>query len=284
MAISTQKAQLLERVSDAIRSSGWQVIYENDDHPARLLAFNGSQRRPLLIYIWRVTVGGPVGVRPKGEFRIQLTGVTPPFQRSTDFQTLLLGYFEEEDVFVGFDVSRRPQMWGSSPSVQVRYSAIQDAKVRGFGFYRRQTASNAELAIAFRPDAIMDYVVRQSELHLFADDPGATRSLEDAAERASTGREKNVDLDAVAGHGRREAVRTIIERVGQQNFRSRILSVYGNQCAICSTQLNLVDAAHIVPVPGGVRTRRATDFHFARFTTLFTTEDWLASSPTIEYL
>ena len=142
-------------------------------------------------------------------------------------------------------------MWGSSPSVQVRYSAIQDAKVRGFGFYRRQTASNAELAIAFRPDAIMDYVVRQSELHLFADDPGATRSLEDAAERALTGREKNVDLDAVAGHGRREAVRTIIERVGQQNFRSRILSVYGNQCAICSTQLNLVDAAHIVPVPGG---------------------------------
>jgi putative restriction endonuclease len=251
MPLSTQKAQLIERVSDAIQSAGWRVIFENDDHPARILAFNDGQKRPLLVYIWKITAGGPAGVRPAGEFRIQLTGVQPPFQRSTDFQTLLLGYYEVSDIFVGFDVSRRPQMWGSSPSVQVRLSAIEDAVSRGFGFYRRQTATNAELAIAFRPEAFMDYVARQADLHLFADDPIATASLEEAAEQASDGRGAAVNLDVVAGQGRRETVRTVVERVGQQNFRARVLTVYANQCAVCSTQLNLLDAAHIVPLPGG---------------------------------
>jgi putative restriction endonuclease len=68
---------------------------------------------------------------------------------------------------------------------------------------------------------------------------------------AAHGAETEVDLDAVAGHGRRETVRTVVERIGQQNFRSRILVVYGHQCGICTTQLNLLDAAHIVPVPAG---------------------------------
>jgi putative restriction endonuclease len=252
MTVSAQKAQLLEHVSDAIRSAGWQAIYENGDHPARILAFKGLERRPLLVYIWSISPGGGgPGVRPEGEIRIQLTGVPPPFQRSTDFQTLLLGYSEQDDIFAGFDVSRRPQIWGRSPSVQLRQFAVEDAKTRGFGFYRRQTRSHAELAVAFRPDAIMDYVIRQADLHLFADDEQATESLEDATIEAAQGREAEVDLDAVAGHGRRETVRTVIERVGQQNFRSRILAVYGHRCAVCTTQLNLLDAAHIVPVPGG---------------------------------
>ena len=251
MLASSQKALLLERVADAIRDSGWSVIFQDTNHPARMLAFNDSDRRPLLVYIWKITPGGPVGVRPSGEIRIQLTGVPPPFRRSTDFQTLLLGYSEEDDIFAGFDVSRRPQIWGSSPSVQLRQSAVEDAKRRGFGFYRRATTTKAELAIAFQPQAFMDYVTRQAELHLFADDLQAVSSLEAAAADVSQGRGRAVDFDAIGGAGRREAVRTVMERVGQQNFRSRVLAVYGHQCAVCSTQLNVLDAAHIVPVPGG---------------------------------
>jgi putative restriction endonuclease len=97
----------------------------------------------------------------------------------------------------------------------------------------------------------MDYIRRQADLHLFADDPTAVAALEDASARAARGAETQVDLDAVGGEGRKETIRTVIERVGQQNFRSRILAVYGHQCAVCTTQLNLLDAAHIIPVPGG---------------------------------
>jgi putative restriction endonuclease len=251
MTLSAQKALLIEQIADAIRGSGWQVIFENNEHPTRLLAFNGSDRRPLLVYVWRITPGGPAGVRPTGEIRIQLTGVTPPFQRSNEFQTLLLGYFEEEDIFVGYDVSRRPQSWGSSPSVQLRMSAIEDARTNGFGFYSRHTRSNSELAIAFRPDSIMDYVIRQSALHGFAGDPEATAALQSATQDVAGGRDTSINLDAISGQGRREAVRTVVERVGQQNFRARVLAVYEHHCAACATQLNLLDAAHIVPVPGG---------------------------------
>ena len=60
--------------------------------------------------------------------------------------------------------------------------------------------------------------------------------------------EPDVDLDRIGSHGRREVVRTVSERVGQENFRARVLRAYRRHCAMCALQLDLVVAAHIVPV------------------------------------
>jgi putative restriction endonuclease len=91
----------------------------------------------------------------------------------------------------------------------------------------------------------MDYVEQQSTLHEFAGNVEASEILAEAA-RGSV-----VDLDHVTGHGRRRAVRRVVERVGQENFRTRVLTVYDYCCAVCDVQLELVEAAHIVPVPAG---------------------------------
>ena len=55
---------------------------------------------------------------------------------------------------------------------------------------------------------------------------------------------------------RREIIKTTRRWIRQRDFRGRILSAYRNQCAICRIQLNLVEAAHIVPVS----TRGSSDF------------------------
>ena len=147
------------------------MVFENEDHPARIRVFRDSIARNLLVYIWRLTPGGPGGVRPAGELRIQMTGVTPPLVLGPGFQTLLLGWHQPSGIFAGFDVTRRPRNWGRSPSVQIRQMAIQDADRGGFGVYRRATRGGGEMAVAFAPEAFMDYVEQQSSLHEFANLP-----------------------------------------------------------------------------------------------------------------
>lgn len=245
MPLSAEKRLLVDRVRNAIYECGWEMVFENDGHPIRIRVFRGSGTRRLLVYIWRLTPGGPRGVRPAGELRIQMTGVDPPLLLGEDFQTLLLGWHPPTGMFAGFDVTRRPRVWGASPSVQIRQSAIEDAQLGGFGVYRRATGGEGEIAIAFAPLAFMDYVEQQSTLHEFAASVADTEILAEAA------RGVEVNLDHVGSHGRREAVRKVMERRGQENFRLRVLTVYDYCCAACEVQLDLVDAAHIIPVPVG---------------------------------
>jgi putative restriction endonuclease len=251
MPLSAEKRLLVDRVRDAIYICGWKMVFEDDDHPIRIRVFRGSDTHQLLIYIWRLTPGGPRGVRPTGELRIQLTGVEPPLILSQEFQTLLLGWHEPSETFAGFDVTRRPRIWGASPSVQIRETAIRDASREGFGVYRRATGGSGEIAVAFAPEAFIAYVEEQSRLHEFAANAEESEVLVEAA------RGEHVDLDRIAGHGRREAVRRVVDRVGQVNFRIRVLTVYDHACAACGVQLELVEAAHIVPVPVGGDNRTA---------------------------
>lgn len=248
MPLSQEKQQLVARVQEAINSSGWQMIFENNEHPCFLRAFRADETIRMLVYIWRLTRGGPPGVRPTGEFRIQLTGVDAPLRTGRGFVTLLLGWHEPLEVFAGFDVSRRPRAWGASPSVQIRETALREAARKGFGFYRRATAEG-EIAVALSPDCFMEYVKNQARFHEFSAHPDEVRVLQ-----AVVGGEEDVeegpevDLDRIGSHGRREVVRTVRERVGQENFRARVLAAYRRHCAMCALQLNLVVAAHIVPV------------------------------------
>ena len=224
------------------------MIYESDEHPCFLRAFRGKETIRMLVYIWKLTRGGPPGVRPAGEFRIQLTGIEAPLRTGRDFVTLLLGWHELLEVFAGFDVSRRPRPWGASPSVQIREIALREAARKGFGFYRRATREG-EIAVALSPDCFMDYAKNQARFHEFAAHPDEVRVLD-----AVVGGEEDIevtpdiDLDRIGSHGRREVVRTVKERVGQENFRARVLAAYQRHCAMCALQLNLVVAAHIVPV------------------------------------
>lgn len=247
--LSPEKQELMTRVQEAIVLSGWQVIFENNDHPCFLKAFRDNETVRMLVYIWRLTRGGPPGIRPVGEFRIQLTSVPPPLRTGRDFVTLLLGWHETFEVFTGFDVSRRPQRWGHSPSVQIRENALRGAAKKGFDVYRRATKGGGELAVAMAPNCFMEYVKNQARFHEFAahpDEVGIIHSVvggeEDIEETPA------VDLDRIGSHGRRKVVRTIQERVGQENFKARVLAAYRRHCAMCALQLDLVVAAHIVPV------------------------------------
>jgi len=95
----------------------------------------------------------------------------------------------------------------------------------------------------------MEYVQNQARFHEFAAHPEEVRVLHSVVGGEEDVEETpEVDLDRIGSHGRREVVRTVRERVGQENFRARVLTAYRRHCAMCALQLDLVVAAHIVPV------------------------------------
>jgi putative restriction endonuclease len=236
------KEALLGHVCNAIESSGWSAIILNREHPFRINATREADiTRQLLVYIWNVTPGGPTGIRPVGEYRIQLTGVSPPLRIEPNCQTLLLGWYEALGVFAGYDVGHHVTFSVRSPSIQVREGTLEQAIQHGLAF---QSRGNNEVVAAFAPDQFMNYVLQQHPLHRFRRPPEV-----EILQTASTGNEPPTeDIEVIVPRERQETVRTVIEWSRRRDFRIRVLNVYGHRCSVCQIQLGLVEAAHIIPV------------------------------------
>lgn len=233
------KSQLLERVLHAVEAGEHHAILVNRLHPFLVRVFRGEERDTLDLrtYIWNCTHGGKN--RAPDEYRVQLTGVVPRILNATE-RTLLLGWHEELRVFVGFDISRHAGQSSSSPSIQVKEETLMHARDRGFAAYDR---ANGEVAIAFRPEFLVDYARQLTELH---------RPTAQAAPFIEVlndiGRASDQDIHRVPEAARREVLATIRRKYREQDFRFRVLGAYGHRCAMCGLQLSLVEAAHIIPV------------------------------------
>ncbi|MBI3609782.1 MAG: HNH endonuclease [Nitrospirae bacterium] len=239
MATRLSKDELIDRVLRAVRVCGWNALILAQRHPAKLSIFLDERRQVVLVYIWNLTHGG--FPRDPNELRIQVTGIDR-FVEEKGAKTLVLGWSEDEQVFAAFDVTKhRRSMRGRSPSLQVRIEALKAAKKNGFAPHHRTGIS--EVAIAFRPDFISTYVEELEALHLSGKHPSELNTLERIA--AADPVEKIVDIPA----GPRKTVLQKVQRkVRDARFRTNVLAVYDHRCAVSGIQLDLLDAAHIIPV------------------------------------
>lgn len=242
MAAPLSKAVLLERIRDAVYASGWSLIYEADPslHPFRLRVFKEDISISTFIYIWSLTHGGG-SARPKDEYRIQMTGVDFPLIISTDPKTLLLGWHEHLGVFAGFDVQKHQTSTSRSPSIQIHLQTLEAAQQRSFSYQRK---GNDEIAVAFSPDLFAEYVRQREILHQFAENETELRALEAATAEESV----PADMLQHLSTERQIVIQTIARRLREPSFRTRVLSAYAHHCAICDLQLELLEAAHIIPV------------------------------------
>ena len=237
-----RKFDLLDNIVQAINESGFNVLYVGDinDHPFLLKIYNDTESYLLRIYIWNLTHGGGAA-RPADEYRIQITGVTRFEQRAGE-KTLILGWWGQVGVFAGFDFNHHNGRLGASPSIQIREENLRNALINGFSACDR---GNGEIAIAFRPDFFGDYVRDLEELHQL----GESQREVEVVEQVAAG---NLEINSVAvqelPEERQVIIATVNRKLREKSFAKRVLTAYGNQCAFCGMQLNLVDAAHILPV------------------------------------
>lgn len=236
------KRLLFEKVVWAIRGCGWSVIYLSklSDHPFRIRMFRDTETYTVRVYIWNMTHGGG-HARPADEYRIQITGVSR-FEAEPEGKTLILGWWDEASVFAGFDYRKHTALLGASPSMQIREEFLREAYERGFAPCNK---GNREIAIAFRPDFIAEYIRFLEPLHDAGKSPVDFSILSSISQDPAAVNDS--DLQKVS-EPRRSAVASIRRALRDSSFNQRVLTAYGHQCAMCSLQMDLVEGAHIVPV------------------------------------
>lgn len=213
------------------------------DLPFNIRIFNDNESYDLSIYGWGVTHGG--GQRSRTEYRIQVQ--VEQFQLKTGFQTLVLGWWAEGEVFAGFDVRKHLGMLGDNPSIQISRDALERAKSNGIATHSKE---NQEIAVSFRPDFFVDYVKNLENIHNFGESAQDLLELETAIQKTSEDEDFQVNEEVIerASEPRKRIIQTVTRSVRESSFKWRVLDAYSHQCAFCSIQLNLIDAAHIVQV------------------------------------
>lgn len=234
------KPQLLERFEDAIRLSGWSLLYlSRKKHPARYQVYRDDRSFPVKVYIWNITHGG--ATRAADEYRIQITGIAK-FEPETDARNLILGWWDDVAVFAAWDIRQHSGVLGSSPSMQVSEGALRQALLTGFAPYINQ---KGETAIAFRPDFIGTYIQFLEQIHDSGTVPAEARLLTRLSEDPEVVRDQDIEEDVL--EKRRFAVLATKRALRALDFSRRVLSAYEHRCAMCGVQLRLVDGAHILP-------------------------------------
>lgn len=199
--------------------------------------------KPYRIFSWRISHGGKG--RPKDEYRVQTTrpGEMPFAGRGPG--TLLLGWYEELDVFAAWDVRMHPRP-KKSDSLQVRLPVLEAAASEGLVARTRAVSAGTEVVVVFRPEAMTTYLEMAELL------PGTRASKKDveATARAASGESVPV-AELPKNAGRRRQIREIREKVRDQRFRTRVIDAYGGHCAFCGLGGGLAQAAHIAGVGEG---------------------------------
>ena len=237
------KQHLLRQIEKGLEKSGWKILHLCDlwEHPARYRITRDGSSFVFTAYIWNITHGG--GPRSQAEYRIQVTGLHPrQFVPDPQGRTAILGYWDAEAVFAGFDHDFHAGPLGGSPSFQVGRKALEDAKQKGLAVHKKGTG---ELVIGFRREFVGTYVEHLKALHASGQKRDEVDLLSELSENPTDITRE--DIEARVQEPRRYAIVQTRQALRDIDFRDRVLRAYSHQCAICDMQLGLLDGAHIYP-------------------------------------
>jgi putative restriction endonuclease len=238
------KKQLLATVERSINESEWNFLYitPRNQHPACYRIYrDGKPGVNVRVYIWNISHGGGAA-RAANEFRIQITGFDH-FEQVGSEKTIILGWWDDVGAFAGFDYRYHSGPLGASPSMQVSGETMRRAHVNGFAPYHK---GSGEIAIAFRPDFMGTYIANLEHLHDLGDSADFN-VLQKVAENPAVVSDAEIAQEATTPE-REFAIITTKRALRDISFRRRVLTAYSHRCALCGIQLDLLDAAHILPV------------------------------------
>lgn len=229
------KRELLTKVMDGLRSGGASPILIEAKSPflIRASAPDGALMN-LRVYVYNCTHGG--NLRANDEYRIQVT--VPHLEMRKGEICLLLGWHDEIQAFAAWNPKAYRYHRGQSPSTQVKEGTLLNALSLPMALQRTKTLG---IVVAFRSPMLADYAYARDEIHEVQSDEEV-----ELIERLDTASQQDIDRGVPAP--RRIVFRAVAVRYRAHDFRDRVLTAYGSQCAVCDAQLGLVDAAHISPV------------------------------------
>ena len=218
------KPALFQQVEQAIRLSGWWFLTlpTSESYCRRYHVYTDAQAFPIIVYIWNVSHGGGAA-RAANEYRIQVTGLSR-FIPEQGGKTLILGWWDDAGVFVGFDYTRHSGILGASPSLQISIQALEDAHRNGFATYTKGTG---ETAITFKPDFFGHYIEHLESLHRCGESPQTSTLLQRIGENPYDVPDEEIDS---VPQERQYVVVTTRRALRELGFRDRVLTAYSFPC------------------------------------------------------
>lgn len=242
---------LLSRLSAALPAGTVVESSQGMIHPV-LLRVPGFGR--VRVYLWTITPDrSAASARPPGEYKIQLIVDGQPRGRrgSIDLSgayTALLGYSPEFGVFAAWEANRYSD-FAYSANAQVREGLLLEARTNGWAVAApRRIRSGQEVRVAFTPGNLSTFLRTSRE----ADSRGLEGLRREAFFLARTPNARIPDPPArereLVTYIARERDRIAANRLRRDSrFAPAVKEQYDHSCAICSTQLEIVEAAHIIP-------------------------------------
>ena len=230
------KTDLFYALYDAFRQHTDSVYFVSGTNPYRF----SFQDESVTIFIGNIH--SAMRADPD-EYRIQCPGNMPAtlhdLRRKGD-KVLVLGFSADAHAFSAWDpdrfLIRNPRR---RFSVYTRLSCMREANAEGFSTY---IDTNGQNVILFCSDLLGLYVENSTVLH-----QATARTLRRIAEvynNTQSGQPPPA-RPIVVNRQRIRVTRTEYSR--SPRFRRDVLRAYAHRCAMCGIQLDLVDAAHIVP-------------------------------------
>ncbi len=232
------KTDLFHALFDAFRQHTDSVYFERGANPYRFF-FKGE---PITVFIGNIHSARRLD---QDEYRIQCPGHLPATLRNLRRQgdrVFVLGFSADVHAFSAWDPDRflkRNQR--RRFSIYTRLSVMQEATLRGFSTY---TDTNGQNVIMLRPELLGLYVENSTALHQVNATDEELQSIAEVYSNTPLGQQPPA-RPIVVDRQRIRVNRTQYSR--SPRFRQEVLRAYSHRCAMCGIQLDLVDAAHIVP-------------------------------------
>lgn len=220
---------------DSLRLYSDNVVFIDGNNPYRF----SINKKTFYVLIKNVHESGDGRVN-QDECRIQVSK-TGNFYDALNSRTdvIVLGYFADEKVFTAWNPFLMRDRFNLKQTISLysRFSVQRKATIDKISTYRD---TNGQSIISFLPDYLGLYLENLSHIHLLNDEE--LLSLVNNSDKLNT-TNQNGFSDFPEGH--LTITHTRYKR--DPRFKSIVYSAYDNRCAMCGIQLELIEAAHIVP-------------------------------------
>ena len=228
--------ELLQAVIDACRHRTEAILYVQGRNPFSV-SVDGREVTLFVANVSHARRSDP------DEFRIQCPGDLPEELsrlRGSGQSVCVLGYNADTDTFSAWDPERFVQRSRSTQrfSLYTRLSNHEKASSDGFSIYRDATGQNV---LSFRPEFLGLYVGNTEAMHQATAE--ALQNIVNAHRETRSG----VASRRIVTVGRRRIQITQTQYARSPQFREAVREAYENRCAMCGVQLELIEAAHLVP-------------------------------------
>ena len=220
---------------DSLRLYSDNVVFLDGNNPYRF----SINKRIYYVLIKNVHESGDGRDNPD-ECRIQVSkSIKFNEALASRNDVIVLGYFADEKVFTAWNPYWMRDRFNKRDTVSLysRFSIQKKASESKMAVYHD---ANRQNVISFRPDYLGLYLENLTSIHLL-DDTELLKLVAKSDNLDVENKDGNIDFD--------EKTLTITHaRIKRDpNFRKKVYDAYNNKCAMCGIQLELIEAAHIVP-------------------------------------